>query len=46
MSENPDQNQVIKNILVCDDIPDNTELIQMILEQEGYRVNVAHRGAE
>ncbi|QLE52959.1 response regulator (plasmid) [Nostoc sp. C057] len=46
MSENPDQNQAIKNILVCDDIPDNTELIQMILEQEGYRVNVAHRGAE
>ncbi|MBD2512611.1 response regulator [Nostoc muscorum FACHB-395] len=46
MSENPDPNQVIKNILVCDDIPDNTELIKMILEQEGYRVNVAHRGAE
>ncbi|MFS0518579.1 response regulator [Nostoc sp. UIC 10607] len=46
MSENPDQNQAVKNILVCDDIPDNTELIKMILEQEGYRINVAHRGTE
>ncbi|YAF99349.1 MAG: PleD family two-component system response regulator (plasmid) [Nodularia sp. CChRGM 3473] len=42
----PEQNQAKNNILVCDDSSDNTELIQMILEQEGYRIDVAHRGKE
>lgn len=46
MSSTAEPNQVIKNILVCDDNPDNTELIDMILEQEGYRINVAHHGRE
>lgn len=46
MSTKTEPNQAIKNILVCDDIPDNTELIQMILEVEGYRINVAHCGTE
>ncbi|MBE9054125.1 response regulator [Nostocales cyanobacterium LEGE 11386] len=42
----PEQNQAKNNILVCDDSSDNTELIQMILEQEGYRIDIAHRGKE
>ena len=46
MFSNPEPNQAIKNLLVCDDIPDNTELIQIILEQEGYRTDVAHCGTE
>jgi CheY-like chemotaxis protein len=46
MSKKIQPNQAIKNILVCDDIPDITELIQIILELEGYRINVANCGTE
>ncbi|AUT04571.1 response regulator (plasmid) [Nostoc sp. CENA543] len=46
MSSTAEPNQVSKNILVCDDNPDNTELIHLILEQEGYSINVAHHGRE
>ena len=33
-------------ILVVDDNPDNTTLLQMILEEEGYRVAIASSGQE
>lgn len=46
MSKKMQPNQAIKNILVCDDLPDITELIQIILELEGYRINVTHCGTE
>ena len=46
MSKKMQPNQAIKNILVCDDLPDLTELIQIILELEGYRINITHCGTE
>ncbi len=37
-------NRVMDRILVIDDIPDNTFLLQTLLEQEGYQVDVADSG--
>jgi DNA-binding response OmpR family regulator len=33
-------------ILVCDDTPDILEMVQLILESEGYEVTTASRGQE
>lgn len=33
-----------KYILICDDVPDNAEIIQILLEEEGYKIEVVHTG--
>lgn len=33
-------------ILVVDDLPDNTDLLQALLEPEGYEIITAHSGTE
>lgn len=35
-----------QTVLVIDDIPDSTQILSQMLENEGYRVFVAHSGAE
>lgn len=39
-----DKNNQIKHILVCDDIVDNSLLLQIILVAAGYTVDVAYSG--
>jgi len=34
----------VDRILVVDDLPDNCELLQVVLESEGYQVEVANNG--
>jgi DNA-binding response OmpR family regulator len=36
----------VPRILVCDDTPDILEMVQLILEAEGYEVTTASRGQE
>ena len=36
----------LKHVLVAEDVADNLLLIQSILESCGYRVSIAHNGAE
>jgi DNA-binding response OmpR family regulator len=36
----------LPRILVCDDTPDILEMVQLILESEGYEVTTASRGQE
>lgn len=38
------KNNYIKNILVCDDIVDNSLLLQVVLCAAGYKVDVAYSG--
>ena len=40
----PDKNNQVKHILVCDDIVDNSLLLQVILVAAGYTVDVAYSG--
>ena len=37
---------MVKKILICDDVADNTFLLQTILETEDYYVEIANSGAE
>ena len=39
-----DKNNEIKHILVCDDIVDNSLLLQVVLVAAGYTVDVAYNG--
>ena len=39
-----DKNNQIKHILVCDDIVDNSLLLQLVLVAAGYTVDVAYSG--
>ncbi|YAF99353.1 MAG: response regulator transcription factor (plasmid) [Nodularia sp. CChRGM 3473] len=36
--------EIKKYILVCDDVPDNAEIIKILLEEEGYKIEVVHTG--
>jgi CheY-like chemotaxis protein len=38
--------RVIKKILICDDVVDNSFLLQAILETEDCYVEITHSGAE
>jgi hypothetical protein len=44
-SEEPEKDYR-QSILVIDDIPDSTQLLAQMLKNAGYRVHVAHSGAE